>query len=111
MLIKAALATVIATTGSPAVCGDLRSYTVTVMEQTRHEIVVESVDEYAARSDALLEARRTSGSGKPLWGPSPASVSAHARQAAGFAVIDINPMPTAPGPYPGQTRFEMVAAP
>jgi hypothetical protein len=81
------------------------------MEQTRHEIVVEAFDEYAARSDALLEARRTSGSGKPWWGPSPANVSTHARQDAGFAVININPLPNTPGPYPGQTRLEMVASP
>jgi hypothetical protein len=51
MLIKAMLATVIATSGSPAVCDDLRSFTVTVMEQTRHEIVVEPFNEYAARSE------------------------------------------------------------
>jgi hypothetical protein len=111
MRIKATLATVIATSGSPAVCDDLRPYTVTVMEQTRHEIVVGAFDEYAARSDALLEARRTSGSGKPWWGPSPANVSVHARQAAGFAVIDINRVPTTPGPYPDQTRLDMVASP
>jgi hypothetical protein len=36
---------------------------------------------------------------------------AHARQADGFAVIDIEPVLVAPGPYPGQTRLEIVATP
>jgi hypothetical protein len=62
MLAKAALATVIATIWSPAICDEVRSYTVTVVEPIRHEITVEAAEEYAARSDALLEARRTSGS-------------------------------------------------
>jgi hypothetical protein len=66
MLAKAALATVIATIWSPVFGGELRSYyRVTVMEQVRHEITVEAAEEYAARNDALLEARRTSASGKP----------------------------------------------
>jgi hypothetical protein len=80
------------------------------MEQIRHEITVEAVEEYAARSDALLEARRTSGSGKPWWGPSPPTVLAHGRQAGGFAVIYIEPV-LAARPYPGQTRLEIVAVP
>ena len=87
MLMKAMLCGAISTFCSPAVCDELRSYTVTVMEQIRHEITVEASEEYAARTDALLEARRTSGSGKPWWEPSPPTVLAHARQAGGFAVI------------------------
>ena len=111
MLAKAALATVIATIWSPAICDEVRSYTVTVVEQIRHEITVEAAEEYAARSDALLEARRTSGSGKPWWGPSPLTVLAHARQAGGFTVIDIKPALATPWPYPGQIRLEIVAVP
>jgi hypothetical protein len=111
MLIKAMLGAAISTFCSPAICGELRSYTVTVMEQIRHEITVEANEDYAAGADALLEARRTSGSGKPWWGPSPPTVLAHARQADGFAVIDIEPVLVAPGPYPGQTRLEIVATP
>jgi hypothetical protein len=111
MLVKTALAIVISTIWTPAICDELRAYTVTVMEQVRHEITVEAVEEYAARNDALLEARRTSGPGKPWWGPSPPIVLAHARQAGGFAVIDIKPVHAAPPPYPGQTRLEIVAAP
>jgi hypothetical protein len=84
MLVKATLAGAISTFCSPVVCDELRSYTVTVTEQIRHEITVEGVEEYAARTDALLEARRTSGSGKPWWEPSPPSVLAHARQAYGL---------------------------
>jgi hypothetical protein len=108
---KAALAIAIMTVWSPADAGEHRSYTVTVMEQIRHEITVEATEEYAARSDALLEARRTSGSGKPWWEPSSPSVLAHARRADGVAVIDIKPVLATPGPYPDQTRLEMVAAP
>lgn len=111
MLVKATLAVAILVVCSPAVCDELRSYRVTVMEQIRHEIIVEANEEYAARADALLEARRIAGSGKPWWGPSPPTVLAHARQAGGFAVIDIEPVLVAPGPYPGQARLEIVAAP
>jgi len=59
MLVKAALSVAISVICSPAVCDELRSYTVTVMEQIRHEITVEANEDYAARADALLEARRT----------------------------------------------------
>jgi hypothetical protein len=68
MLAKATLAAAIPIFCSPAVCDELRSYTVTVMEQVRHDITVEASQDYAARTEALLEARRTSGSGKPWWG-------------------------------------------
>ena len=68
MLVKATLSAAISVICSPAVCDELRSYTVTVMEQIRHEITVEANEDYAARAGALLEARRTSGSGKPLVG-------------------------------------------
>jgi hypothetical protein len=111
MLVKATLAAVISIFWSPVICNELRSYQVSVMEQVRHEITVEADDEYAARSDALSEARRTSGSGKPWWEPAPPTVSAHTRQASGFAVIDLTTVPTMPGPYPDQTRLEVVAAP
>jgi hypothetical protein len=111
MLIKAMLGAAISTFCSPALCDELRSYTVTVMEQVRHEITVEAAAEYAARTDALLEARRTSGPGKPWWEPSPPSVLAHARQSGGFAVIAIEPVPSRPGPYPGQARVALTAAP
>jgi hypothetical protein len=63
------------------------------------------------RRDALLEARRISGSGKPRWGPSPLIVLAHKRQAGDFAVIDVKPVLATPRPYPGQTRLEVVAVP
>jgi hypothetical protein len=111
MLVKATLAAAIPIFCSPAFGDELRTYTVIVMEQIRHEITVEATEAYAARTDALLEARRTSGSGKPWWEPSPPSVSAHARQADGFVVIGVNPVPARPVSYPGQTRLEMVAAP
>src|ERR1700722_15784246 len=59
--------------------------------QIRHEITVVAAEESAARADALLETRRTSGSGKPWWEPSPSSLLAHARQSDGFAVMAIEP--------------------
>jgi hypothetical protein len=111
MLTKATLAVAIAACWSPAISNDLRSYTVTVLEQVRHEITVEAAEEYSARSDALLEARRTSGSGKPWWEPSPPTVLAHARQSGGLAVLSIEPVPIRPGHHPGQIRLEIVAAP
>jgi hypothetical protein len=111
MLVKATLAAAIATSWSPAFSDELRIYTVTVMEEVRHKITVEATEEYAARSDALLEARRTSGSGKPWWEPSPPTVLARACQASGFAVIAIEPVPIRPGRHPGQNRLEIVAAP
>jgi hypothetical protein len=111
MLVKATLAAAISILCSPAIGDELRTYTVTVMEQIRHEITVEAAQEYAARTDALLEARRISGSGKPWWERSPPSVLARARQADGFAVIAIEPVPIRPGHYPGQPRLEVVAAP
>jgi hypothetical protein len=111
MLAKATLAAAIPILCSPAVCDELRSYTVSVMEQIRHDITVEASQDYAARTDALLEARRTSGSGKPWWEPQPPSVLAHARQADGFVVIGINPVPARPGHHPGQARLEIIAAP
>jgi hypothetical protein len=111
MLLKVMLGAAISTFCSPATCDELRVYTVTVMEQIRHEITVDAAADYAARTDALLEARRISGSGKPWWEPSPPSVLAHARQSGGFAVIAIEPVPTRPGHHPGQTRLEIIAAP
>jgi hypothetical protein len=111
MLLKAMLGAAICTFCLPAIGDELRSYTVTVIEQIRHEITVEAPEEYAARNDALLEARRTSGSGKPWWEPPPPSVLAHARQPYGFAAIAIEPVPARPGPYPGKARIALIAAP
>jgi hypothetical protein len=111
LLIKPTLAAALSTFCSPAICDELQSYTVTVMEQIHHEIIVVAAGESAARADALLETRRTSVSGKPWWEPSPPSVLAHARHAVGFAVIDIEPVPARPGHYPGQTRLEVIAEP
>jgi hypothetical protein len=111
MLIKATLAAALSSLCSPAICDELRTYTVTVMEQIRHEITVVAAEEYAARADALLETRRTSGSGKPWWEPSPSSLLAHARQSDGFAVMAIEPAPIRPGPFPFQPRLEVVAVP
>jgi hypothetical protein len=112
MLVRATLTAVIAMFCSSAIGDELQTFTVTVMEQVRHEITVEASEGHAARAAALLEARRTSGSGKPWWEPPPPSVMAHARQAGGFAVIDIAPVVIPlTRPYPGQTRLEMVAAP
>jgi hypothetical protein len=111
MLVKATFAAVISIFWSPAICNELRSYQVSVMEQVRHEITVEADDEYAARSDALLEARRTSGSGKPWWEPAPPTVLEHTRQAGDFAVINLTTAPTTPGPEPGKAPLAVIAAP
>jgi hypothetical protein len=48
MLAKPMLVVVIATIWSPAICDELPSYRVTVMEQIRHEIAVKAAEEYAA---------------------------------------------------------------
>jgi hypothetical protein len=111
MLAKATLAAAIPIFCSPAIADELRTYKVVVMEQIRHEITVEATEDYAARTDALLEARRTSGSGKPWWEPSPPSVLAHARQADGFVVIDIKPVAATPVSYPGKARVALIAGP
>jgi hypothetical protein len=111
MLAKATLAVVISALCSSAFGDELRTYTVTVIEQTRHEITVEATEDYAARADALLEARRTSGFGKPWWEPSSPTVLAHAREAGGFAVISIEPVPTQPGHDHDQTPLELVDKP
>jgi len=108
-VVKMKLSTIIPATGfaiaaafwSPAVSGELRpKYTVTVLEQVRHEITVEADGEYAARTVALLEARRTSGSPNPWWTPSPTPVLAHMRDADDFSVIDVEPKPSRPPPEP-----------
>jgi hypothetical protein len=91
-----AAAATAATLWSPAVSDELRpiNYKVTVMEQVRHEITVKADKEYAARTVALLEARRISGSPNPRWKPSPKSVLAHVHEADDFAVIGIEPLPS-----------------
>ena len=77
---------------SPAGSAEPQSFAVTVVEQTRYDITVDANEEYAAQTDALLEARRTSGSCKPWWGPSPPTVISHAREAADFSVIKVEPL-------------------
>jgi hypothetical protein len=113
MLTKAALAGAIAGSWSPAVCDELRSYTVTVIEQIRHEITVAATQEYAARTDAVLEARRVSGSGRPWWKPSAPNVLAHSRRAGDFGVIDVEllSVTATPESRPKPTPLEMFAAP
>jgi hypothetical protein len=90
-LIKATLV-VLAASCSPAGAAERQSFAVTLVEQTRYDITVEANEEYAARTDALMEARRTSGSCKPWWEPSPPTVIARARGAADFAVIKVEPL-------------------
>jgi hypothetical protein len=87
---------------SPAISDELQptQYKLTVLEQVRHEITVEAVDESAARTVALLEARRTSGSPNPTWRPSPPAVLAHVHEANDFAVSDIEPLPSRSAPEP-----------
>ena len=94
-----------ATRWSPANSDELRpiKYKVTVIEQVRHEITVEAEKDYAARTVALLEARRTSGSRNPGWKPSPKSVLAHVHEADDFAVIDIEPLPSRAPPEPDRS--------
>jgi hypothetical protein len=91
MLIKATLAAM-ATFCAPAGAAELRSYTVTVLEQIRYDITVEANEESAARTVALLEAHRTSRFGDPAWKPSPPAVLADAHEAGDFAVIMVEPL-------------------
>ena len=111
-LLKTAFAVAIAATfWSPAVSDELRpmKYEVTVLEQVHHKITVEANQECAARTVALLEALRTSGSSNPAWKPSPTSVLAHVHEANDFAVIDIEPLPWRAAVEPlGQRRFPNV---
>jgi hypothetical protein len=90
-LTKATLV-VLAASCSLAGSAEPQSFAVTVVEQNRYDITVHANEEYAARTDALLEARRTSGSCKPWWGPSPPTVLSHAREAADFSVINVEPL-------------------
>jgi hypothetical protein len=97
MVFKTTFAAAIAATfWSPAVSDELRpmKFKVTVLEQVRHEVTVEADEEWGARTVALLEARRTSGSPSPAWKPSPPMVLAHVHEANDFAVIDIEPLPS-----------------
>src|SRR5271154_6400772 len=103
MLIKATLAAM-AAFWPPAGAAELRSYTVTVLEQIRYDITVQANEESAARSMALLEARRISRFGDPAWKPSPPAVLADAREAGDFAVIMVEPLFRLDAP-------ELVAAP
>jgi hypothetical protein len=90
-LTKATLAA-LATFWAPAGAAELQSYTVTVLEQIRYNITVEANEESAARTLALLEARRTSRFAKPAWRPSPPAVLARTREADDFAVIKVEPL-------------------
>jgi hypothetical protein len=101
----ASAAAIAATLWSPAVSDELRpmKYKVTVVEQVRHEITVEADVERAARTVALLEAHRTSGSLIPAWKPSPRTVLAHVHEADDFAVIDIEPLPSRAAPEPDRS--------
>jgi hypothetical protein len=91
MLIKATLAAMV-TFWPPAGAAELRSYTVTVLEKIRYDITVEANQESAARTIALLEARRTSRFGDPAWKPSPQAVLEDAREVGDFAVIMVEPL-------------------
>src|SRR3984885_15684328 len=88
MLTAAALAAM-AAFWAPAGAAELQSYRVTVLEQTRYDITVQANEESAARTLALLEARRTSRFGNPAWKPSPSAILAHAREADDFAGIKV----------------------
>jgi hypothetical protein len=100
-----AAAAIAASLWSPAASNELRpiKYKVTVLEQVRHEITVEAGVERAARTVALLEARRTSGSPNPAWKPWPRTVLAHVHEANDFAVIDIEPLPPRATPEPDRS--------
>ena len=63
-----------------------------MLEQTRYDITVDANEESAARTLALLEARRTSRFGNPAWNPSPPAILAQAREADGFTVIRVEPL-------------------
>jgi hypothetical protein len=91
MLTKVTLAA-IAPFWAPAGAAELQSYRVTVLEQTRYDITVDANEESAARTLALLEARRTSRFGNPAWKPSPPAILAHAREVDDFAVIKVEPL-------------------
>ena len=91
MLTTATLAAT-ATFWAPAGAAELQSYTITVLEQIRYDITVDANDESAARTLALLEARRTSRFGDPAWKPSPQAVLEDAREVGDFAVIMVEPL-------------------
>jgi hypothetical protein len=97
MLAKATL-TAITIFCSPAGSAELQSYRVTVLEQIRYDITVQANEESAARTLALLEARRTSRFGSPAWEPSPPAVIANARESNDFAAIKIEPLFTLAAP-------------
>ena len=97
MIVRAALAAVAAAFWSPANSGELRRYTVTVIEEVRHEIAVQAEGEEAARTVALMEARRTAGSSHPAWRPSAPSVVTHVHKANDFSVVAIAPSTLSPG--------------
>jgi hypothetical protein len=81
-----------ATFWAPAGAAELQSYTITVLEQIRYDITVDANEESAARTLALLEARRISRFGDPAWKPASPAILAHAREAGDFAVIKVEPL-------------------
>jgi hypothetical protein len=105
------LAVITAAFWSPGISDELRptKYKVTVLEQVRHEITIAADEEWAARTVALLEARRTSGSPNPAWKPSPSIVLGHVHEANEFAVIDLELLPSgaAPEPHRDNIPFEL----
>ncbi|MBV9286810.1 MAG: hypothetical protein JO288_03140 [Hyphomicrobiales bacterium] len=106
-------AAIVATLWSPAVSDELRpiKYKVTLLEQVRHEFIIEAHDETAARTFALLEAGRTLGSRIPAWKPRPPTLLAHVHEGTDFAVIDIEPLPSlaTPEPHLGPVPLEIDA--
>ena len=91
MIVRAALVAIAAAFWSPAISGEVKRFTVTVLEEVRHEVTVQAGDEQAARTVALIEARRTAGSSHPAWRPAPPSVVSHVHKANDFSVIAIVP--------------------
>jgi hypothetical protein len=91
MLTTPATLAAMATFWAPAGAAELQSYTITVLEQIRYDITVDANEESAARTLALLEARRTSRFGDPAWKPASPAILAHARE-ADFAVIKVEPL-------------------
>ena len=94
MVAKIALvAAVAAAFWSPAVSDELKpKYKVTVLQRLHREITVEADEERAARTIALLEARRMSRL-SPTWSPSPPSVLAHRLEADDVDVIEVERLP------------------
>jgi hypothetical protein len=105
MIVRAALAAIAAGFWSPATSGELKHFTITVLEEVRHEVTIQAESEDAARTIALMEARRTAGSSHPAWGPPPPSVISHVHKANDFSVVAITPSNSCPGVMGGAWSF------